>query len=140
MKLSSFLGVEAGKEFGLDGVGVLLEFLEVQPSGGGDGDDVTTPVGRVGLTVDPAAVLQAVENTAYIVAVDAEAPADLGLTERPELLQCRQDSEIGAGAQRHVLRGQPGAEIHAVDESVSPGELERLSVAEALFLYDYAAC
>jgi acetylornithine deacetylase/succinyl-diaminopimelate desuccinylase-like protein len=34
---------------------------------------------------------------------------------------------------------EPEAQIHAVDESVSPGELERLSVAEALFLRNYAA-
>ncbi|MGW5333275.1 M20/M25/M40 family metallo-hydrolase [Streptomyces bauhiniae] len=34
---------------------------------------------------------------------------------------------------------EPEAQIHAVDESVSPGELERLSVAEALFLNNYAA-
>ncbi|KRD02203.1 MULTISPECIES: dipeptidase [unclassified Streptomyces] len=34
---------------------------------------------------------------------------------------------------------EPEAQIHAVDESVSPQELERLSVAEALFLRHYAA-
>ncbi|GHF00480.1 dipeptidase [Streptomyces griseoluteus] len=34
---------------------------------------------------------------------------------------------------------EPEAQIHAVNESVSPGELERLSVAEALFLNNYAA-
>jgi len=34
---------------------------------------------------------------------------------------------------------EPEAQIHAVDESVSPDELERLSVAEALFLRNYAA-
>ncbi|MET7683904.1 dipeptidase [Streptomyces sp. NPDC005423] len=34
---------------------------------------------------------------------------------------------------------EPAARIHAVDESVSPEELERLSVAEALFLRNYAA-
>ncbi|TXS44722.1 dipeptidase [Streptomyces sp. t39] len=34
---------------------------------------------------------------------------------------------------------EPEAQIHAVNESVSPEELERLSVAEALFLADYAA-
>ncbi|MEH0542127.1 dipeptidase [Streptomyces sp. B21-105] len=34
---------------------------------------------------------------------------------------------------------EPEAQIHAVDESVSPQELERLSVAEALFLRRYAA-
>ncbi|MFE9096858.1 dipeptidase [Streptomyces sp. NPDC007264] len=34
---------------------------------------------------------------------------------------------------------EPGAQIHAVDESVSPDELERLSVAVALFLRTYAA-
>ncbi|MGW3957182.1 M20/M25/M40 family metallo-hydrolase [Streptomyces sp. NPDC004752] len=34
---------------------------------------------------------------------------------------------------------EPEARIHAVDESVSPQELERLSVAEALFLRNYAA-
>ncbi len=34
---------------------------------------------------------------------------------------------------------EPEARIHAVDESVCPGELERLSVAEALFLRNYAA-
>ncbi|MFG2500984.1 dipeptidase [Streptomyces sp. NPDC048441] len=34
---------------------------------------------------------------------------------------------------------EPEAQIHAVDESVSPQELERLSVAEALFLQKYAA-
>ncbi|MFH8486818.1 dipeptidase [Streptomyces longisporoflavus] len=34
---------------------------------------------------------------------------------------------------------EPEAQIHAVDESVSPQELERLSVAEALFLRKYAA-
>jgi acetylornithine deacetylase/succinyl-diaminopimelate desuccinylase-like protein len=34
---------------------------------------------------------------------------------------------------------EPEAQIHAVDESVSPDELERLSVAEALFLRTYAA-
>ncbi|MFJ7150238.1 dipeptidase [Streptomyces sp. NPDC100445] len=34
---------------------------------------------------------------------------------------------------------EPEARIHAVDESVSPAELERLSVAEALFLRNYAA-
>ncbi|MFG2648238.1 dipeptidase [Streptomyces sp. NPDC048436] len=34
---------------------------------------------------------------------------------------------------------EPEAQIHAVDESVSPEELERLSVAEALFLQKYAA-
>ncbi|MFE0728744.1 dipeptidase [Streptomyces antibioticus] len=33
---------------------------------------------------------------------------------------------------------EPEAQIHAVDESVSPEELERLSVAEALFLRNYA--
>jgi acetylornithine deacetylase/succinyl-diaminopimelate desuccinylase-like protein len=33
----------------------------------------------------------------------------------------------------------PAARIHAVDESVSPEELERMSVAEALFLRRYAA-
>lgn len=33
---------------------------------------------------------------------------------------------------------EPEAQIHAVNESVSPQELERLSVAEALFLVDYA--
>ncbi|MEV8123504.1 dipeptidase [Streptomyces sp. NPDC085944] len=34
---------------------------------------------------------------------------------------------------------EPEAQIHAVNESVSPGELERLSVAEAHFLRNYAA-
>jgi acetylornithine deacetylase/succinyl-diaminopimelate desuccinylase-like protein len=34
---------------------------------------------------------------------------------------------------------EPEAQIHAVNESVSPEELERLSVAEALFLLAYAA-
>lgn len=34
---------------------------------------------------------------------------------------------------------EPEARIHAVDESVSPDELERLSVAEALFLRNYAS-
>ncbi|MHB9864326.1 M20/M25/M40 family metallo-hydrolase [Streptomyces sp. YIM S03343] len=34
---------------------------------------------------------------------------------------------------------EPEAKIHAVNESVSPDELERLSVAEALFLSNYAA-
>ncbi|MFE0172807.1 dipeptidase [Streptomyces sp. NPDC059002] len=34
---------------------------------------------------------------------------------------------------------EPEAQIHAVNESVSPEELERLSVAEALFLQKYAA-
>ncbi|MFE9609694.1 dipeptidase [Streptomyces sp. NPDC006012] len=34
---------------------------------------------------------------------------------------------------------EPEAQIHAVDESVSPEELERLAVAEALFLGNYAA-
>ncbi|WLQ32311.1 dipeptidase [Streptomyces castrisilvae] len=34
---------------------------------------------------------------------------------------------------------EPEARIHAVNESVSPGELERLSVTEALFLRNYAA-
>ena len=34
---------------------------------------------------------------------------------------------------------EPAAQIHAVNESVSPDELERLSVAEALFLRNYAA-
>ncbi|KOV57222.1 dipeptidase [Streptomyces sp. MMG1121] len=34
---------------------------------------------------------------------------------------------------------EPEAQIHAVDESVSPEELERMSVAEALFLRNYAA-
>lgn len=33
---------------------------------------------------------------------------------------------------------EPEAQIHAVNESVSPQELERLSVAEALFLHNYA--
>ncbi|MFF3016813.1 dipeptidase [Streptomyces sp. NPDC057939] len=33
---------------------------------------------------------------------------------------------------------EPEAQIHAVNESVSPDELERLSVAEALFLVNYA--
>ncbi|WP_256106499.1 dipeptidase [Streptomyces sp. ODS05-4] len=33
---------------------------------------------------------------------------------------------------------EPEAQIHAVNESVSPEELERLSVAEALFLAEYA--
>ncbi|MFF3326868.1 dipeptidase [Streptomyces sp. NPDC002889] len=33
---------------------------------------------------------------------------------------------------------EPEAQIHAVNESVSPMELERLSVAEALFLVNYA--
>ena len=34
---------------------------------------------------------------------------------------------------------EPEAQIHAVNESVSPQELERLSLAEALFLGNYAA-
>ncbi|WP_221354182.1 dipeptidase [Streptomyces beigongshangae] len=34
---------------------------------------------------------------------------------------------------------EPEAQIHAVNESVSPDELERLAVAEALFLRNYAA-
>ncbi|MEV7127344.1 dipeptidase [Streptomyces sp. NPDC093260] len=34
---------------------------------------------------------------------------------------------------------EPDAQIHAVNESVSPEELERMSVAEALFLRNYAA-
>ncbi|ARP73483.1 dipeptidase [Streptomyces pluripotens] len=34
---------------------------------------------------------------------------------------------------------EPEAQIHALNESVSPQELERLSVAEALFLRNYAA-
>ncbi|TLS42314.1 dipeptidase [Streptomyces montanus] len=34
---------------------------------------------------------------------------------------------------------EPEAQIHAVNESVSPEELERLAVAEALFLRNYAA-
>ncbi|MFR9725606.1 dipeptidase [Streptomyces sp. MS19] len=33
---------------------------------------------------------------------------------------------------------EPAAQIHAVDESVSPAELERMAVAEALFLQRYA--
>ncbi|MGH3309416.1 MAG: dipeptidase [Streptomyces sp.] len=33
---------------------------------------------------------------------------------------------------------EPEAQIHAVNESVSPEELERMSVAEALFLHGYA--
>ncbi|RII08037.1 putative succinyl-diaminopimelate desuccinylase [Streptomyces sp. YIM 130001] len=34
---------------------------------------------------------------------------------------------------------EPEAQIHAVDESVSPSELSRLAVTEALFLQNYAA-
>src|SRR5439155_15479524 len=34
---------------------------------------------------------------------------------------------------------EPEAQIHAVNESVSPQELERLALAEALFLGNYAA-
>ncbi|MFF4629482.1 dipeptidase [Streptomyces griseorubiginosus] len=34
---------------------------------------------------------------------------------------------------------EPAAQIHAVNESVSPQELERLSITEALFLRNYAA-
>jgi acetylornithine deacetylase/succinyl-diaminopimelate desuccinylase-like protein len=34
---------------------------------------------------------------------------------------------------------EPKAQIHAVNESVSPEELEKLSLAEALFLGNYAA-
>jgi acetylornithine deacetylase/succinyl-diaminopimelate desuccinylase-like protein len=34
---------------------------------------------------------------------------------------------------------EPQAQIHAVNESVSPDELERLSITEALFLQKYAA-
>jgi acetylornithine deacetylase/succinyl-diaminopimelate desuccinylase-like protein len=33
---------------------------------------------------------------------------------------------------------EPEARIHGLNESVSPQELERLSVAEALFLQNYA--
>ncbi|MGW2282976.1 M20/M25/M40 family metallo-hydrolase [Streptomyces sp. NPDC001770] len=49
------------------------------------------------------------------------------------LAQLYPDSEI-------LLIGlsEPEAQIHAVNESVSPEELERLSVAEALFLQNYA--
>ncbi|WP_399880103.1 hypothetical protein ACGH7X_00385 [Streptomyces sp. BBFR51] len=77
VKLSSFHGVEAGEQFGLDGIGVLLEFLEVLPAGGGKGDDVAAPIGGVGLAVDPAAALQAIEDAADIVAVRTRSPATL---------------------------------------------------------------
>lgn len=82
-ELSLFGGVEACEQVGLDGIGVPLEFSEVLPSGRGEGDDVAAPVGEVGSTVDLAAGLQAVDDAADVVAVKAEAAADVGLAEPP---------------------------------------------------------
>ena len=110
VELSSFRGVEAGEEFVLDRIGVLLEVLEVLPTGGGEGDDVATPVGGVRLTAHLVVAFEAVEDAVDVVAIKAEAAADFGLAERPVLLQRCQDGEVGAGAQRHASGEQPGAE------------------------------
>lgn len=110
VELLSFRGVEAGEEFVLDGIGVLLEVLEVLPAGGSEGDDVATPVGGVRPTASLVVAFEAVEDAVDVVAVKAEAPADFGLAERPVLLQRGQDGEVGAGAQRHAPGEQPGAE------------------------------
>jgi hypothetical protein len=64
-----FLGVEADEELVLDGVGMLLDFPEVQPARSGEGDDVAAPVGGVGLAVYLAGTLEAIED-----AVDAQQP------------------------------------------------------------------
>ncbi|MEU1127456.1 dipeptidase [Streptomyces sp. NPDC005899] len=52
---------------------------------------------------------------------------------------CNALSELYPSAQILLIGlSEPEAQIHAVNESVSPEELERLSVAEALFLRNYA--
>ena len=79
LELVAFGGVEAGEELVLDGVGVVLEFFEVVVAGGGRGDDVAAPVGGVGLPVDVAGGLQPVEDAVHVVAVEAEAAAEVGL-------------------------------------------------------------
>jgi hypothetical protein len=44
VELLPFGRVEALEELVLDGVGVLLQFLEVLPAGVGEGDDVAAPI------------------------------------------------------------------------------------------------
>ncbi len=68
----------------------------------------------VRLPVNVVPDLEAVEDGVDVVAVETEAPAEFGLAERPVLLQCGQDSEIGAGAERHASGGY-GAEVGSQD-------------------------
>ncbi|MFE9257925.1 dipeptidase [Streptomyces sp. NPDC006879] len=52
---------------------------------------------------------------------------------------CNTLTELYPGTEMLLIGlSEPEAQIHAVNESVSPQELERLSVAEALFLVNYA--
>jgi hypothetical protein len=102
VELCSFSGVEALEELVLDGVGVQLQFVEMLLAGDGEGDDVATPVRGVGLPVDIVAGLKAIEDGVDVVAVEIEPTAEFSLAEGAILLQCRQDSEVGAATGWHT--------------------------------------
>jgi NAD(P)-dependent dehydrogenase (short-subunit alcohol dehydrogenase family) len=119
VELPALGGAQAGEQFVLGGVGVPLDLLEIPLTGGGKRDDVAAPVGGVGLPVDAAAALEAGDDAADIVPVEAETSAEICLTQRPVLLQRRQDgvptrSQERADEFRRLLGDAATARLHLV--------------------------
>jgi hypothetical protein len=87
VELSALGWVQRGEELVLGGAGVPLDLLQVSPACLGQRDDVTAPVAGVDVPVNVLAAFEAGRDAADLVAVEAEAPPEVCLAERPVLLQ-----------------------------------------------------
>lgn len=107
VQFTPFSDIETHEKLGMDGVAVPLKVLKTILSGGCQCDKVASPVRRVGLSIDVAPELQTSGDCVDIVAVQAKTPTDLGLAQRPVLLQRSKNGKIGTSTQRKMAGEQP---------------------------------
>ena len=101
VELLSLRVVETLEEFILDVVGVQLQFIEALASSRRQGDEILSPVCGIRLAVYMMRGLESVHDGVDVVAVQTKAAAKFGLAERPVLIQCGENGEVGACADRH---------------------------------------
>ena len=80
-------GRERGEQVGLDAVDGLAHPAGLVGAGVGEADDVAAAIGRVGGTHDEPSAGQVVDGGHDVAAVDAAAPAEVGLARGPVLGQ-----------------------------------------------------
>ena len=79
VELGSFVLVERGEELVVELAGERTELGERPLAGGGQPNDVASPVGRVAASLDEAAILELVEQAHELAAVLAESICDRSL-------------------------------------------------------------
>ena len=87
VELGSFVLVERGEELVIELAGERTEFGERALAGGGQPDDVSSPVGGVAASLDETAILELVEQPHELAAVIAESICDRPLCLARPLVQ-----------------------------------------------------